>query len=142
MTACSAKEQMPNDGLFAQIETDKGVILAQLEFEKTPLTVMSFVGLAEGRFDAPNAPKGKPYFDGLTFHRIEPGFVIQGGDPAGNGTGGPGYEFANEIDPSLNHDTEGILSMANAGPDTNGSQFFITLGPASFLNGGYSVFGH
>ena len=141
-SACSAKELMPNDGVFAKIETDKGMILAQLEFEKTPLTVMNFVGLAEGRFDAPNAIVGQPYFDGLTFHRVEPGFVIQGGDPNGNGTGGPGYEFPNEIDPTLNHDDEGILSMANAGPDTNGSQFFITLAPASFLDGGYSVFGH
>ncbi|WGK70285.1 peptidylprolyl isomerase [Candidatus Haliotispira prima] len=145
ISACSAKEKMPGEGVFAKIKTSRGVILAQLEYRKTPLTVMSFVGLAEGRFDVPDSPnvtKGKHYFDGLTFHRIEPGFVIQGGDPDGNGTGGPGYQFPNEIHPGLNHDTEGILSMANAGPDTNGSQFFITLGPASFLNGNYSVFGH
>ncbi len=141
-SACAAKVQLPSDGLFAKIETEQGTILAQLEFEKTPLTVMSFVGLAEGRFETPSSDKGKPYFDGLTFHRVEPNFVIQGGDPKGNGTGGPGYQFPNEIDSSLNHDTEGILSMANSGPDTNGSQFFITLAPASFLNGNYSVFGH
>ncbi len=140
--ACSAKPKMPGDGIFAKIETDKGDILAQLEFEKVPLTVMNFVGLAEGRFDAPNAPEGKHYFDGLSFHRVEPGFVIQGGDPQGNGSGGPGYEFPNEIVAELNHDNEGVLSMANAGPDTNGSQFFITLASAPFLNGAYSVFGH
>ena len=140
-SACSAKKQVPGAGVFAWIKTDKGEILAQLEFEKAPLTVMNFVGLAEGRFNTPSSPKGTPYFNGLSFHRVEPNFVIQGGDPEGNGTGGPGYEFPNEIDPSLNHDTEGILSMANAGPDTNGSQFFITLAQASFLNGSYSVFG-
>ena len=144
LVACSSKVSLPEEGLFASIETTKGNILVRLEFEKAPLTVMNFVGLAEGLFDVPDAPqtsRGKPYFDGLSFHRVEPGFVIQGGDPEGNGTGGPGYEFANEIVSSLNHDSAGILSMANAGPNTNGSQFFITLAPAPFLDGSYNVFG-
>ncbi len=145
ITACSAKVPLPGDGLFAKIETDQGEIWMQLEFEKTPLTVMSFVGLAEGRFAVPGSStvkKGTPYFHGLTFHRVEPGFVIQGGDPNGNGSGGPGYQFPNEIHSDLRHDRAGILSMANAGPDTNGSQFFITLDAAPFLDSNYSVFGH
>jgi peptidylprolyl isomerase len=131
---------LPGDGVFALIATAKGDILVQLEFQKTPITVASFVGLAEGSLNL--TTPGKPYFDGLTFHRVEPGFVIQGGDPNGNGTGGPGYTFPNEYDATLNHGAAGILSMANAGPDTNGSQFFITLGAASHLDGGYTVFGH
>ncbi|WGK70284.1 peptidylprolyl isomerase [Candidatus Haliotispira prima] len=129
------------DGLYANVRINSGDILCKLEFEHTPITVASFIGLAEGRFAAPNATVGQPYFDGLNFHRVEPNFVIQGGDPKGNGTGGPGYEFPNEIHSALKHGQAGILSMANAGPDTNGSQFFITLGDASFLDGGYSVFG-
>ncbi len=131
---------LPGDGVFARISIAKGDILIQLEYKKTPITVASFVGLAEGSLNLKKS--GTPYFDGLTFHRVEPGFVIQGGDPNGNGSGGPGYTFPNEYDATLNHDSAGILSMANAGPDTNGSQFFITLGNASFLNGGYTVFGH
>ena len=108
LVACSSKADLPDEGLFASIETNKGAILVRLEFEKAPLTVMNFVGLAEGLFDVSDAPqtsRGKPYFDGLSFHRVEPGFVIQGGDPEGNGTGGPGYEFANEIVSGLNHDS-------------------------------------
>lgn len=97
----------------------------------------SFVGLAEGSF----APGGKPFFNGVSFHRVEPGFVIQGGDPTGTGRDGPGYQFPNEIDPSLSFGVAGVLGMANAGPDTNGSQFYITLGPAGFLDGSYTVFG-
>jgi len=131
---------LPGEGVFARIATVKGDILVQLEYKKTPITVASFVGLAEGSLNG--SSPSKPFFDGLTFHRVEPGFVIQGGDPNGNGSGGPGYSFPNEYDASLNHDSAGILSMANAGPDTNGSQFFITLAPASFLNGGYTVWGH
>ena len=125
------------DGLYATIRTARGLIVLELFADKAPLAVASFVGLAEGSF----APSGKPFFDGVTFHRVEPGFVIQGGDPTGTGRGGPGYQFPNEIDPSLSFGLAGVLGMANAGPDTNGSQFYITLGPAKFLDGSYTVFG-
>ena len=135
----SMNEPIPQiSGLYAELQMKGGNIVCRLEFERSPIAVASFVGLAEGRFPE-NADK--PYFDGLNFHRVEPGFVIQGGCPNGDGTGGPGYEFPNEVDSRLMHDKAGVLSMANAGPDTNGSQFFITLGPAKFLDGGYSVFG-
>jgi cyclophilin family peptidyl-prolyl cis-trans isomerase len=131
------------DGLYAVVEVERagtpvGVVVLNLEYKKAPIAVTSFVGLAEGKMGVTR--KG-PYFDGLSFHRVEPGFVIQGGDPQGNGTGGPGYEFPNEIDSSLSHDAAGVLAMANAGPDTNGSQFYITLAPAKDLDGGYTIFG-
>jgi len=125
------------DGLYASITTPKGVIVFELLYEQAPVAVTSFVGLAEGTL----APGGKLYFDGIVFHRVEPGFVIQGGDPTGTGRGGPGYQFPNEIDPSLSFGAAGVVGMANAGPDTNGSQFFITLGSADFLDGSYTVFG-
>jgi len=124
--------------MYAEISTPRGVITCELEFEKAPLTVTSFVGLAEGTLGP--APR-KPFFDGLKFHRVVPNFVIQGGDPLGNGEGGPGYTFPDEFGPGLSHDSVGVLSMANEGPDTNGSQFFITLVPAGRLNYLYSVFG-
>ncbi len=125
------------DGLYAVVATPRGTIVLELFPDKAPLAVASFVGLAEGAFTG----TGKPYFDGIVFHRVEPGFVIQGGDPTGTGSGGPGYRFPNEIDPSLSFDSAGVLGMANAGADTNGSQFFITLAPAKALDGGYTIFG-
>lgn len=130
------------DGIYASFQTNKGDFVAELNYKEAPMTTANFISLAEG--NNPKADeefKDKPYFDGLKFHRIVEGFVIQGGDPQGNGQGGPGYEFPNETDTDLKHDEKGMLSMANAGPDTNGSQFFITLAPTPQLNGGYSVFG-
>lgn len=131
---------MPIDrpGLYAEFTTPRGVITAELFFEQTPLTVMSFVGLAEGTLGP--TPR-RPFFDGLTFHRVVSDFVVQGGDPLGTGQGGPGYEFPDEFRPGLSHDDAGILSMANVGPDTNGSQFFFTLRPVRRLDFLHSVFG-
>ena len=126
------------DGLYAEIGTPRGTLTARLLAEDAPLTVTNFVGLAEGTL----GPRpGQPYFEGLTFHRVVPGFVVQGGDPRGTGEGGPGYAFPDEFSPALQHHRAGMLSMANSGPDTNGSQFFITLAEVNRLNYLHSVFG-
>jgi len=133
-------------GVYAVLATSLGTVVCALEFEKTPVTVGNFVGLAEGRiqFLEPRTQEwvNRPYYDGLKFHRVVKDFVIQGGDPLGDGTGGPGYAFIDEFNRELRHDRPGVLSMANSGPGTNGSQFFITLAKLSYLDDRHTVFGH
>ena len=142
LAACASGEQRPklDDGLYAELKTTHGPIYLRLEHERVPLTVANFVGLAEGTVEFRNRDAGR-YYDGLTFHRVIADFMIQGGDPRGDGTGGPGYSFPDEIVPELTHDGPGVLSMANSGPDTNGSQFFITHVATPWLDGRHTVFG-
>ena len=149
VTSCSAKGSITvngskvsvNDGLYALFQTNQGDVLVRLHMDKAPLTVANFVALAEGKHPLTVVKKGEPFFDGLIFHRCIPDFMIQGGDPDGTGMGGPGYSFSDEFDATLRHDTVGILSMANSGPATNGSQFFITEKATPWLDGRHSVFG-
>ncbi len=140
--ACSTSKNGLDKGLYADIQTNRGNILIQLTFDKTPNTVANFVSLAEGKNNQVDSIyKGKPYYNGIVFHRVIADFMIQGGDPTGTGQGGPGYKFEDEIVEELKHDGAGILSMANAGPNTNGSQFFITHKETPWLDGKHSVFG-
>jgi peptidyl-prolyl cis-trans isomerase A (cyclophilin A) len=132
-------------GTYAHFDTSEGRFTVRLFADEAPRTVENFVGLAEGTREWTDPASGKkqktPLYNGVVFHRVIDGFMIQGGDPLGQGTGGPGYKFTDEFHPSLRHSKPGILSMANSGPNTNGSQFFITLGPTPHLDNRHSVFG-
>lgn len=145
LSLVGCKDDYPNlnDGLYAEFNTNQGTFVAELFYEATPITVANFVSLAEGKSHSmiDSTYKGKKFYDGLTFHRIIKDFMIQGGDPTGTGSGGPGYRFPDEIVDTLRHDSKGYLSMANAGPGTNGSQFFVTLAETPWLDGRHTIFG-
>ena len=142
IASCNDKYPDLKDGIYAEFNTNKGTAVAELYHEETPLTVANFIALAEGtQTKVDSTYKGKKFYDGIIFHRVIKDFMIQGGDPLGTGSGNPGYKFADEIVDSLKHDKPGILSMANSGPGTNGSQFFITLKETPWLNGRHTVFG-
>ncbi|MDR7210019.1 peptidylprolyl isomerase [Flavobacterium piscis] len=130
------------NGIYAKFNTSKGSILVKLAHDLAPGTVGNFVALAEGNMENKVKPQGNKFYDGLTFHRVIPDFMIQGGCPKGTGTGDPGYKFDDEFHPSLKHDRPGVLAMANSGPASNGSQFYITHVPTSWLDGKHTVFGH
>ncbi len=130
------------DGIYAKINTEKGDILINLTYKLTPGTVGNFVSLAEGNLENDAVAQGTPYYNGLKFHRVIPDFMVQGGDPQGTGVGGPGYQFDDEFHPDLRHDAPGVLSMANSGPGSNGSQFFITHVETPWLDDKHSVFGN
>ena len=141
-TACNEEYPDLEDGVYAEFKTNRGNFVAELYHEATPMTVASFVSLAEGESTmAEEQYRGKPFYNGLIFHRVIKDFMIQGGDPTGTGSGGPGYKFPNEIVDTLTHDSKGLLSMANSGPNTNGSQFFVTLKETPWLDGMHTVFG-
>lgn len=139
------KEDYPDleDGLYAEFNTNYGTFVAELYYEATPTTVANFVSLAEGKSHSmvDSTYRGKKFYDGIKFHRVIKDFMIQGGDPTGTGSGDPGFRFPDEIVDSLTHDSKGYLSMANAGPGTNGSQFFVTLAETPWLNGRHTIFG-
>lgn len=142
LASCQNKYPELEDGIYAEFNTNKGVFVAKLNHKETPLTVSNFVDLAEGKNDMVDSTyKGKPFYNGLKFHRVIKDFMIQGGDPMGTGAGSPGYTFPDEFADSLTHKGKGILSMANSGPSTNGSQFFITLKETPWLDGKHTVFG-
>lgn len=130
------------DGIYAKFNTSKGAILVKLAYDKTPGTVGNFVALAEGNLENKVKSQGKPYYDGLKFHRVIPDFMIQGGCPQGTGTGGPGYQFDDEFHPELRHSGPGVLAMANSGPGSNGSQFYITHIATDWLDNKHTVFGN
>jgi peptidyl-prolyl cis-trans isomerase A (cyclophilin A) len=141
----AAKHKKGSKEMIAVFDTTQGVFKAKLFADKAPKTVENFVGLAEGTKEWTDPKTGKkvkrPFYDGLKFHRVIPNFMIQGGDPLGNGTGGPGFQFGDEFSPDLKHTKPGMLSMANAGPGTNGSQFFVTVAATPWLEGKHTIFG-